>query len=102
MGTLRTQMTSNSLSNINLFSVSFSTPDDKENALKSKRPKEVLSIIEKIDLAEKVRSLDNDSLTNLVNFLYQMQDNIIQDLNDEKLQIRLDLVDSNLFNKIKE
>jgi hypothetical protein len=60
-----------------------------------------LSIFEKIEFSEKVKILDTESLSNLVLFLYENDSRLIEELNDEKIQIRLDLITRDMYDKIK-
>ena len=52
-------------------------------------------------LAHEVRSIDSISLNELVDYIKENSPNILIDVG-EKLQIRVDLLDRNTFNKINE
>ena len=68
--------------------------------LKPTRPVEQITILERMTLVEKVRSLDNDSTTQLVQFLYFLKKDYIEDVNEDKLQIRVDLFNRDTFEKL--
>jgi hypothetical protein len=68
--------------------------------VKPTRPKEQITILERMTLVEKVRSLDNDSTTQLVQFLYFLKKDYIEDVNEDKLQIRVDLFNRDTFEKL--
>jgi hypothetical protein len=75
---------------------------DSVDLVKHKRPDEHISIIERINLVDKIRRLDNDSTCSLVKFLYFLRKDYIEDVNEEKLQIRIDLIDRDTFHKLQE
>lgn len=75
---------------------------DSVDLVKQKRPDEHISILERINLVDKIRRLDNDSTCSLVKFLYFLRKDYIEDVNEEKLQIRIDLIDRDTFHKLQE
>jgi hypothetical protein len=79
-----------------------SVDKDSVDSIKQKRPEEHISILERIHLVDKVRKLDNDSTCSLVKFLYFLRKDFIEDVNEEKLQIRIDLIDRNTYQKLLE
>ena len=56
--------------------------------------------MEKVQLSERIKLLDYKALSNLVFFIYETKKELLEDINDEKLHIRLDLIDRDTFNKV--
>ena len=57
---------------------------------------------EKIKLAEEVRKLDNEWLTKFVKFIKENCAKALEDLDAEKLQIKIDEIDKDSFENVKE
>ena len=53
-------------------------------------------------LSEKFKTLDNDSICKIVSMIYTSMPTALEELGDEKLQIRVDLLDKGLYDKIIE
>ena len=56
----------------------------------------------KMDLVAKVKKLSNEGLTKLVTFVQQTSSGSIQELEDQRVQIRVDDFDKNAFNQVQE
>ena len=56
----------------------------------------------KMDLVAKVKKLSNEGLTKLVTFVQQTSSGSIQELEDQRVQIRVDDFDKNAFNSVLE
>jgi hypothetical protein len=59
-----------------------------------------LSLKDKIQLSETFKKLDGDSICKVVNLIYQNQPIALEDVDDEKLHIRVDLINKSLFYKV--
>ena len=56
----------------------------------------------KMDLVAKVKKLSNDGLTNLVKHVQSVAQPAMTDLEDERVQIRIDDFDRDTFNSVLE
>ena len=61
-----------------------------------------LVIDEKIALADKFRNLSNKGLTHIVQLIQKECPNAIEDIDSEKLQIKVDLIDRKTYNNLLE
>ena len=61
-----------------------------------------LVIDEKIELADKMRNLSNEDLTHVVKLIMKECNKAIEDIDSEKLQIKVDLIDRKTYNNILE
>ena len=61
-----------------------------------------LVIDEKIELADKMRNLSNEDLTHVVKLIMKECAKAIEDIDNEKLQIKVDLIDRKTYNNILE
>lgn len=59
-----------------------------------------LVIDEKIELADKMRNLSNEDLTHVVKLIMKECAKAIEDIDNEKLQIKVDLIDRKTYNNI--
>ena len=57
---------------------------------------------DKVVFAENVRKLQNDGLTKLVRFIKDNWPGALEDVDAEKLQIKIDCIDKENFEKAKE
>jgi hypothetical protein len=61
-----------------------------------------LVIDEKIALADKFRNLSNEGLIHIVQLIQKECPNAIEDIDSEKLQIKVDLIDRKTYNNLLE
>ena len=61
-----------------------------------------LSMTEKMNLTDKIRILSNDGLTQVVKLIMKECPNGIEDLDSEKLQIKIDLIDHRTYDLLLE
>ena len=61
---------------------------------------EILQVIDRIALSERVKALQKESLSHLVTFLYFTKPEVVDSSDIDKLLIRVDLIDKGIFNKI--
>ena len=56
----------------------------------------------KMDFVEKVKKLDNQGLTKMVSHIQTLMPSSLSDLEDERLQIKIDDFDRDTFKKIND
>lgn len=74
--------------------------NSEKNELTGYDDRNTLSLKDKIQLSETFKKLDGDSICKVVNLIYQNQPAVIEDADEEKLHIRVDLINKSLFYKV--
>ena len=71
--------------------------NSKKDKEKNNHNENVLSMNEKISLTEKIRILTSDGLTQVVNIITKECPKVIENIDSEKLQIKIDLLDHKTY-----
>ena len=71
--------------------------NSKKDKEKNNHNENVLSMNEKISLTEKIRILSSDGLTQVVNIITKECPKVIENIDSEKLQIKIDLLDHKTY-----
>ena len=76
--------------------------NSKKDKEKNNHNENVLSMNEKINLTEKIRILSSDGLTQIVNIITKECPKVIDNIDSEKLQIKIDLLDHKTYNLLMD
>ncbi len=76
--------------------------NSKKDKEKNNHNENVLSMSEKISLTEKIRILSSDGLTQIVNIITKECPKGIENIDSEKLQIKIDLLDHKTYDLLME
>ena len=76
--------------------------NSKKDKEKNNHNENVLSMSEKISLTEKIRILSSDGLTQIVNIITKECPKGIENIDSEKLQIKIDLIDQRTYGLLLE
>ena len=76
--------------------------NNKKEKDKNNHNENVLSMNEKISLTEKIRILSSDGLTQIVNIITKECPKGIENIDSEKLQIKIDLLDHKTYDLLME
>lgn len=63
---------------------------------------EALTMNEKISLAKRIRSLSNEGLSSLIRYVIKENPKILEDVDSENLQLKIDLITKKSYNEIIE
>lgn len=82
------------------FPTSSTSLNKKQNAEVGLPKNEGLSTNEKTSLTDKIRVLSNENLVNIIKLLMKECPKVVEEIDSDKIQIKMDFIDRNTYNKI--
>lgn len=83
-----------------LMDKNFKNYQNKSSTKNNKNENIKLTVAEKTNLVEKIREQNNDTLTQIVKMLLKEAPKAVEDIDSEKLQIKVDYLDRKMYDNI--
>jgi hypothetical protein len=77
-------------------------PREEEPETQSRQLSEVITFEEKVEFSEKVRMISHETLSTIVDIVSTDCPSALEELDTERMQIKVDALDRGTFNKVAE